>query len=101
MVPPSGARGKPVGGSGKPPLPVGNLDGLLAPCNDFWLDLCWATRIRVGARRTAMGLARRSAWEDKAQGGSGNTGKPSGNIGLPLTLADKPVRRRMGGNGAI
>jgi hypothetical protein len=48
-----------------------------------------------------MGLARRGAREDKARGGSGNTGKPAGNTGLPLTLVGKSVRWRLGGNGTI
>jgi hypothetical protein len=48
-----------------------------------------------------MGSARRGTREDKARGGSGNTGKPPDNTGLPLTLAGKLVRRCVGRNGAI
>jgi hypothetical protein len=48
-----------------------------------------------------MGSAWRGAREDKAQGGSGNSGKPPGNTGLPLTLAGKLVQWRVGGNGTI
>jgi hypothetical protein len=38
-----------------------------------------------------MGSPKRGTREDKARGGSGNTGKPPGNTGLPLTLDGKPV----------
>jgi hypothetical protein len=47
-----------------------------------------------------MGSARRGTREDKARGGSGNTGKPPDNIGLPLTLAGNLVVATRGDGGA-
>jgi hypothetical protein len=53
---------------------------------------------RSGQRRVCPGEA---LGRIRLRGGSGNTGKLTGNTGLLLTLAGKPVRRRTGKNSAI